>query len=311
MKPKLLITAFFVLGINLLSSAQTTWAPVGAIWHYEYHGGWGEYISYITIEATKDTVILGKECRKLEQRGPGSMPDQWTSEDYFTYESNDTVWMFDGTSFRMLYDFGAEAGDSWEAYGPSLWNMCEDSLTNVIVDSTGYETINGITLRYLKASTPEDGWGFNNCYSWEEKHKILKKIGSLEFLFPQLTCGADMPTVCSLRCYKDDEIGFFTTGIADSCTYEHGVGIEEIAIDNRIQLYPNPVTESIVIELKDNQSSVFTCSVQINDPFGKTVNELLLNQKINTISLSALKSGVYLFTFIYDNYRSTRKVIKL
>lgn len=311
MKIRHLIFTFLVLGINLFSNAQTTWAPVGAIWHYEYHGGWGEYISYITLEATKDTVILGKDCRKLEQRGPGSNPDQWTSDNYFTYESNDTAWMFDGTEFRMLFDFGANEGESWEAYGPSFGGICIDSLTTVNIDSIGNETINGVELKYLKASTPEPGWGFNNCSDWEENHKIIQKIGPMEFLFPQETCGADMPTVCFLRCYEDDEIGFYTTGIADSCTYEHGVGIEEIEVDNRIQLYPNPVTDDLVIELKDIDSKVSTCNVQIKDTFGNTIKVLELTQKVNTIPISGLNAGVYLFTFVYDNFRSTRKVIKL
>ncbi|HLN52440.1 MAG TPA: T9SS type A sorting domain-containing protein [Lentimicrobium sp.] len=311
MKTRLLITAILTFGFYSFSFAQNTWAPIGAIWHYDYHGGWGEYISYITIEATKDTVIQGIQCTKLEQRGPGSNPDQWTSDNYFTYESNDTVWFFDGTSFRMLYDFGATVNESWEAYGPSLWNICEDSLTTVMVDSIGYETINGFSLRYLKASTPESSWGFNNCSDWEENHKILEKIGSFEFLLPQMICGADFPGICNLRCYEDSEIGFFSTGIADSCTYERGVGIPEIGFDNNIKIFPNPVTEELTIEFPESSSTINNCSIQIRNVDGIVIKELQLKQNTKNIIFSDLKPGVYLIIFTYNNISSISKMVKL
>lgn len=308
MKTLLQILSVFTLAtFSINAIAQTEWAPVGAVWYYDYHGGWGEYESYVTMTSTGDTTIQGISCRKLDFKGPGVGPQFEYNTTYYTYESNDIVWLFDGSNFRLLYDFNAEAGNSWEAFSPSAIWQCDDSITNVVVDSIGYETINGVNLKYLMVNTPEPEWGFNNCYSYDET-KILQKIGSLDFMFPQMTCGADMPMVCQLRCYEDNQIGFYSTGIADSCTYERGVGIKKIPYDDNISVFPNPVIDNTFIELQDISGN---CTVKLMTPEGKTLFQKELTQKKSFIPMSHLPKGLYFLVFNINSTVSPRKVIKL
>ena len=311
MKTKIIILTILLLRIHSISYAQTTWAPVGAVQHYEFRSGWGQYVSYVTIESTKDTIIQGIECRKLEQKGPGTQPDHWTSETFFTYESNDTVYLFDGTSFRVLYNFGAETNESWEAYGPiSKLSVCDDSLTTVLVDSTGFQTINGQELKYLRVNTPEESWGFSFCNSLDETHDILQKIGSLEYLVPQKVCGIDLPTICYLRCYEDSEIGFYSTGIANTCDYETGVGITEVGFDDQVKVYPNPMMSDLNIELTDiNRLGEYT--LQIRNVQGSVVKLVKLNRNKENINIEDLNHGVYIVMITVDNTTTKRKIVKL
>lgn len=127
----------------------STWAPEGAVWHYTYYsGGWGIYVSYMTMTVIGDTLIDGRNCSILNLVGPGDSIPYYNAL-YYTYQSNDTVFLYDGTQFRMLYNFNVVPGDSFETYTPHDIGLCwgEDPTTQVVVDGVGYELVNGVNLK--------------------------------------------------------------------------------------------------------------------------------------------------------------------
>lgn len=285
-----------------------SWAPEGAEWYYTYYsGGWGIYESYMKMSVVGDTVIQNKLCSVLNLVGPGdSIP--YYNEYYYTYQEDNNVFLYDGAQFRLLYDFNVQPGDSFESYGPQDIGLCwDDSTTMVVVDSVGFEEVNGINLKYLIVHTPEFNWGFQNCSEWVETYKIYQTIGSLGYMFPARICGADGPAVCALRCYEDSLFGFYTTNVADSCTYEYGVGIEEIDYSDLVKVYPNPVTDHFTIELKESYNNA---ELSIYSIEGRLIREIELTSDITTIDFSQAEKGCYILRFILEGHSFQGRIVK-
>lgn len=288
-------------------SAQNTWAPVGATWKYTYYSsGWGIYISYLTMTSIGDTTIQGKECRVLNLTGPVS--DPFINEFFYTYESNDTVWLYDGNNFKVLYNFNLQPGNHFISYGPQLFDICSANETSVKVDSIGLEMMNGYNLKYQIVSMDEWMWGFQNCNLFEPFYKIYEKIGCIKYMFPQFMCAVDIPGVCELRCYEDDEIGFIDFGIYDSCNYEYGVGVKNINSDNFIMIFPNPATEYLDIELGDIKND---CTLELFNSRAQSIKTYKLNQLQTRINISDLPKGIYILKFENNNQIHRSKMLKM
>lgn len=292
---------------GLKSYSQTSWAPEGALWHYTYYvGGWSVITSYMTMTSVGDTIIEGNNCSVLNLVGPGdSIP--WHNEFYYTYESNDTVYLYDGTQFRVLYNFNVNPGDSFESYGPQTIGLCfDDSTTMVVVDSVGIETVNGVSLKYIIVHTPEIDWGFQNC-SWVEFYKIYQRIGSLGYMFPAKICGADGECVSDLRCYEDPQFGFYTTNVADSCTHEEGVGVKEIDYTDLIKLYPNPIIDHFSVEFKETPKDAALLIFSVE---GRLIKQLSLTDKLTSIDFSDTKKGCYILRISLGKELYQERIIK-
>lgn len=302
-KNLLLITIILFVGCMSVvkSYGQTEWAPIGAKWHYTlpFHDGYTK--SFLTLESIGDTVIQGITCSILLQE-TGQAP--YLNRKYYTYKNDDKVWLFDGTNFRLLYDFDVNPGDEWQLYAPSF-SSC-DSLTTVVVDSIGYEEINGVMFKYLYLSLTDDDWYITTCnYT---NYKISEKFGSYGFLLPRQICALDLFYPCDLRCYEDNEFGFYSTGVADSCTYEFGVGIAKIETSENVKIFPNPVSDELTILLKEPP---LNCQVWIYAPDGRVVINKELNSTTTKLNLSRFKAGNYLIKLFNNGKYSGGKIVKL
>lgn len=303
MKTHFLIPFLSLLSIcSLKLSAQMEWAPVGAKWHYELPYNYGNAETYLKIESIGDTVINGISCKILEQV---CVRDPYLNREYYTYKSNDIVWVYDGDEFRVLYDFTVQPQGEWTAYGPSLYHTC-DTVTNLVVEFEGYEEILGTSYRYVIVTLPEFGWSFSICGS--EQTKISEKFGSYGYMFPQDICVIDAPYPCFLRCYEDSEFGFYSTGVSDSCTYEYGVGIKELQLANNIKVGPNPVSGILNIELIGLvDKSVFW----IYSSTGKLIFNAAITDNYTKIDMSTFSKGNYILKIYHEGNFSAGKIIKL
>lgn len=292
--------AFFLFcSINL--SAQTEWAPIGAKWHYDFPYDYNNAETFLKIESIGDTVIDGITCKILEQESL----DTHLNRRYYTYKAEDKVWVYDGIDFRILYDFTVQPQSEWTAYGPSLYQMC-DTVTNVLVESAGEEELNGISFKYMMVSLPESGWHFNLCNP--DQTRISEKFGSYGFMFPQQNCAIDVPSACFLRCYEDSEFGFFSSGVADSCTYEYGVGLNEIILAENVKVGPNPVSDILNIALKGN---IRNSSFQIYSSTGKLIYNASVTDRSTMFNMSTYTQGIYILKVYHEGVFTTGKIIKM
>lgn len=80
-------------------------------------------------------------------------------------------------------------------------------------------------------------------------------------------------------------------------------GIISLEINNGVNIYPNPVRETLIIQAKE------TYHLTINNSEGKIVKKTKINIGINTISLEELPSGMYFIVGFNSLTRFAEKVI--
>lgn len=103
-------TLFFMLIFPIMPLFSQNFAPSGAIWHYTQWTINPNVVSYKTIESVADTVINGISCKKLME--VERYFDTTQLRVHFMYSHLDRVYFFAQNEFHLLYDFGADAGDT-------------------------------------------------------------------------------------------------------------------------------------------------------------------------------------------------------
>lgn len=106
----------------------------------------------------------------------------------------------------------------------------------------------------------------------------------------------------SLRCYEDSELGFYNTGLRDSCDYTYvWVSIQQSPTASDINVYPNPFETKLFIEARDNNY----LNYEIFDLRGS----LLKQGRETDIDLSNLQNGIYFLKATIKNRQC--KMIKI
>lgn len=106
----------------------------------------------------------------------------------------------------------------------------------------------------------------------------------------------------------EDEYG--NTG---ECTFELTVesvlGTQDISLENTVSMYPNPTTDKVTIA---KRQSIALTSVAIYDVTGRLINTFDLSKmgQEETIDVSALEAGIYLFQIKGENIRIIKQLIK-
>jgi len=299
--------------ISIQSYSQPTFAPPGAVWHYDINGlGFG---GFIKIEATIDSFVLGINCRKLEMNlykwfmiGPNQIGFSLEPlNPNFVYQNGDTVFWYTENRFRELYNFSSIPGSMWTvsdsmANGVGIGGC--DSLSLVYVDSTGIENINGTNLHYLTVH-PATGspLGFDG--------RIYECIGSTEFLFPTYAyCDTgiivDAPFY-RLHCYEDSTLGFYNTDTSDCELYWWTLQSNEIKTLQEINIYPNPAADEIQINCSSEVISIVARNIHGGKVLESNLNPGISNFKID---ISFLPQGVYMITAETKLGQFTRRFIK-
>jgi len=303
MKMKQTLFLIILVGISLQNFAQV-FAPIGAEWHYDERYHISGDIDYIRFQSEKDTIIFGETCRKIIKRHQVWCNMRPSTEHLFN--RNDTVFFYDTTfnSFQILYDFNAQANDYWIILVKDENNNI-DSLI-ITVDSVSQLQINNSNLKVLHVTY------YKNTQFMQETYysKIIEKIGDINNMFnwqPHSVIVCDDNYSNGLRCYQDSEIGFYSTGIADSCNYTFvWTSIEQQEKGNLFSVQPNPTNGSIIVELA-NMSNM---KIVINDNLGRVILQKVFSNKTN-IDLSEFQNGIYFLSLFKNNQRiGTQKIIK-
>ena len=169
-----------------------SFAPQGAEWYFDVFNPWGTHPEYERFFVEGDTIIQGHHCSIINQ----NFVDTGHEGGEFVYEEDNKVYWFNPTTnaFSTLYDFDAEAGESW------YYEVGECS-HQVVVDSVGSVTWNGHTYRTQWVRFNEDVQYYSG--------KIIEGIGYEKGLFPSIyVCDGlemfDAEEIEYLRCYVND-----------------------------------------------------------------------------------------------------------
>lgn len=275
----------FCLFFSLQLSSQT-WFPTGAEWHYGTAAPSSPSWDYVKWSSLGDSIILGKNCKILQQTYGLTYKDYFGKRVYL-YESNDSIFLWNKyfNQFSLLYDFNALKDSSWTFYNDS----CSFLIT---VDSVYTTSINSFQLKtmHLNYSFGTIDWSY----------KIYEFIGGNSNPFPDLYdhCYgsiSDLLTYGLIRCYQDSIIGFHQFGTI-ACTYN---SVEEY-VNQNIKIYPNPAHEKIKIEGFENVKS----QISIYDIYGKLCKQVSI-ERDTEMDVSTLKKGMY-FIQIYQEEKPYR-----
>jgi Secretion system C-terminal sorting domain len=298
---------YTLLFVFLANNLKAQWAPEGATWHYGEGYAFSGDIGYMEFVAEGDTVIQGITCQKIRKYGKvACLGRPWME---YTYEENDVIYYYNPLhdEFQILYDFTAEPDDTWVVYtyDSSLEN--QDTIT-VLVDSVNTININGVEskrmfVHYLGFSTTP-----GQEYEFSIPTIIIERLGDIYYMFnfwpaSYQVCDANYST--GLRCYQDDLIGLYDLEIAESCLY---TGLSEINKNDRIKIYPNPFTETVMVE---SDLAISPKKYIIRNLSGKLVQKgVIMN---NEILLKKINSGIFLLElYAGDNeLLSLNKLIKM
>lgn len=296
----------FFLGREL--KAQTEFAPIGAEWCYG-STGWNK-VHYARYIVTKDTVINGQNCRKVEGvfTAPGGSDGSddpgfaYTALQFF-YTSSDTVFYYNDSfaQFFPLYIFNVNVGDTVTYRTPIIQEdnpNLKDTFFKVVVDKVDTLTIDGEDLRRI--------WIYPLNNFTFQPNNYIERIGSTFYMgghtFPNM-----IPENAerSLRAYKDDLINYQYTDY--SCDHLP-TGIERVKYTGKITVYPNPSTG--MINISSAMAFSATTKISIIDISGRIVMERLLpiGAHETTCNLSHLTRGLYFIQLKNEELYSCQKI---
>jgi len=291
MKKSLIL--LILISITIQSYTQE-FAQIGSIWHYTQSTINPDVTSFKTIESISDTTINGIQCKKMIE--VERYLDTLNISHYYMYSENDSVFFFADNDFHLLYDFGANSGDTIildyfeTGYGTPL---------QMIIDSIGTIMVSG-QERKIQYITCGDGFVI------EFGHHVIDGIGNTYFMFPTYDGTIDGP----LRCYQDDSIDVFLNPFHGYYGWNHQdceeiiTGIEEIVNNEIISVFPNPTKSSVSIQNIDKGTAYKIFNIS---------GEILINGIIsesNEINMKGLSKGIYFIELKNDNTLTIKKIIK-
>ncbi len=268
-------------------------APVGARWIYNAQDMFIAGMNYpVIFQSVSDTTVNGKNCRKI--LAAGCSDDQLA----LVYDSNNIVYRFNSllNRFTVLYNFNANAGDSWIV----ISNFHANDSVTVHIDSTAFININGQSRKILYGFAMPTG-------ILEFSGPFVAGIGSFQNFLPQL--GVCDPLTNGLRCYEDASIGSYQTGIAPVCDTVFFTRVNEVAQkDLKVNIEPNPFSDFTRISFPNYKFE--NTRLIVRDLSGR---ELRRSENISGNEIIFLRdkltSGIYLYELNSENYFSQGKLI--
>jgi len=290
-----------------LQTFSQDFAPIGAKWYYTERFAFSGDQSYLKIESIKDTLFQEKNCKLLSKTGVLECSNRVESEIVYSHDSAVYFWDKDFEKFQMLYNFKAGKGDFWKI----LIKHDNDNTDTiqVVVDSITNTNILNKSIKVLNVSYYPGYYDSENLYHYSSK--IVYSIGDFTYLFnfyPYWSGACDFNYSGGLRCYEDSEFGYYSTGIADSCTYTYKWTSLESIKDNqlKVELSPNPTHGKIKIICHDN----INYKIFLLDNTGRIIRTENFKKETN-LDISSYPNGMY-FILIQDDKGMTNntKIIK-
>ncbi len=282
-------------GINILeiSDIGATF-PLSNEWYYEIENENGS-ITYQHLYQSGDTIVNDEPTQilvKINTLYDKGLRDEVMHE--YIQERDGKVYWWNKTleEFTVLYDFGAQEGDTWVTkVGTETLTMHVDA-----VETVEYE---GKTYRMLRVSDADD------IFSGD----IVCGIGHLTSFFPErLMNNRDGILVEGLRCYWIEDELVFQPGDEDcDAVISELHGVEEDGPSTgsgALTVYPNPTDGTLFVQTL-RATSLPDQTYRITNLMGQTVLTGQITAENQQIDVSSLPQGMYFITFAGE----TRKFV--
>jgi len=270
--------AIFLLMISSLGAASQTLVDTNKVWSVVEHFSTGP-VRTSTFHFGGDTVLGPYTYKRLFQFvTPGATsfgdPPIAVREDtsskrvYFYYQGD-----------QLAYDFSLDSGDIFN----TVLNGCTLTMTVNLVDSIAL--LNGEKRKRMHFFLPNNEvWieGIGSSYG-------MPYVADYNCLFDYYT---------SLNCFEEDGIMKFTNPFYSSCQY-NTVGEEDIPIRPIIRIYPNPLNEYAMLNMRGGVATGKW--IQILSVDGRVVrNYPVIYDDELIIERGSLASGIYLVRIVFE-----------
>lgn len=317
---KKLQTLLFVLFILLFVNVKSqSWIKQGAKWNYD---SWSTLGSNINIlKYTKDTTMYGQNCQQIVEiefplfyYSPNNFTvgNPYPPRNWFTYNTGDTVYYLQDSTFFILYNFSANIGDSWMISDDTIGG-CNLSIVTVV--DTGSVIINNQKKKFLDIET---NVGSKQYF----KGKIVEGIGMVErgsginsTIFPrEIACDTNAVVdyyFYTFHCFDDSVLGEYNPTTVDCDHWFVNSSIEDgNKSDISVALFPNPAENIINFEVRGlSKTNVI---LEIFNIVGIQMKSIIFVEN-TLLDISELSSGVYFFHLKDENNSliNTGKFIKI
>jgi hypothetical protein len=182
------------------------------------------------------------------------------------------------------------------------------AVDSILIDTTYRRRLN---IKYTSSNWPFGSDTVSDSTYW------IEGIGSTNTICrTSLGCGFELPQFRKLICYKENSILKYSDLLpwytCDSILIpQYPIGINEMAADNRINIYPNPVTNELFIQI-ENATDENEYILYLYDITGSILNRLPLQSSlINQIQLSNYSMGIYVAKIdVNGKIKLIEKIIK-
>lgn len=263
-------------------------------------------------------------------------------DNLYFYATADTVFMYNNNfnRFTPLFVYNVNEGDTVclpvfnsdlrpnpYAHGDTCFCIIIDSIRTVLYDTTYLTTY----FEHSLVGNDTQNWGNFPIANWSgfmmpyvPSGSYARKIGNTfgPFLPVSVQQGIlNKPTTDSfhyqendgLRCYQDNNVAIHIQyNNAFGCLFDttNTLGIHRtLPMDNLIQVFPNPASTTLHIQMKKTVST--TATVSLSDIFGREVYNNKLEKGLNStdISVAKLPAGIYYLLVAVDGRRYSKTVV--
>ena len=310
---RLLAAALFACTCGPALSAQE-FAPLGAQWTYLNFVTEGfDYLPAAYVyTVTKDTVVDGRDSRIIQRRevyADGRESEVGVLQEV-VYTAGDSVYVFANDSFRLVFDYSAEVGDTVRVVDepfrgfflpPSnfVYSDFAYRIDSVEMRLVGEDSLKLQYVSYLRDVDQElDQWGFQGIFDLidDVPGQILESVGGLGHeTMLGFTNGVSyiLPFAPGrLTCYRDSLRDYQLLGVdCDSVLAEYRLrtSVPALTIEN-VGIYPNPFRG----EVRFTSKAATLRRVEVRDVAGRVVYTRE-GGALDRLALGALVPGVYFF----------------
>lgn len=228
------------------------------------------------------------------------------------YPTSDTLYQYADGAFHLLYDYGAEVGDTLEIYVP----MVEDGRSfyhTVRIDSVGIELINGTEFRKVFQRTIASGVGGYLFDGW-----AIEYMGcTSQYFTPKndLQCLNMCPS--SLECFETNVNNFNTGSGFYFASCEQVIMTDTDGplqdLSSQLRAFPNPASSggTVRVQLPELAVSGEEVHLELVDQTGRIVNRQTLStaSRSTVLRIDELPAGPYYLRWTSDGAFATSRLI--
>lgn len=302
---------FCMIAANLLS-AQIEFAPIGAVWTYDYARHQERGLE--RIECIGDTVINGESARVLTISRTYinlTQPEDTLVrifEHKYLRQSGDTVFLYHNDAFRLIYNFGAEVNNhATIPWGEFPWSPT----TAIRVLSASDTSMSGENLRVLEMWIGCNVIDYGSGYltTW------IEGVGALDghlFYYSDHDCeGLGIfqmeVTRFHLRCYSVNGEVMYTSSPGVDCDVLTRT-ISPLQHDTALSIFPNPARNYTYVNLGGfgNSGGHRGIKLILYEASGKKIAAWFSDDLPMSLNVSSYPTGIY-YLQVVDGERIFRK----